>query len=285
MTRVRRLAGLAALLALPAGMAAADCASDAEIAAFVASFAARSPAQALGEGGSMEDALCTQGKLAEALGATLGPVVGYKAGLTSAPAQERFGASGPVRGLLYRDMMLENGAEVPLAFGAVPMFEADLILVVGDAGINAATTPEDAMAHVAAVRPFIELPDLALAEGEPLDALTLTAMGVGARLGVLGAAIPVEDPAAAAAALGAMTVTVRGADGGVLAEAPGAAVLGHPANAALWLVSQGVTLAPGDLVSVGSFGPLLPPAKAGGGATVTYAGLPGDPEVSVVFRE
>jgi 2-oxo-hept-3-ene-1,7-dioate hydratase len=285
MARVTRLAGVAALLVLPAGMAAAECASDAEVAAFVESRAARAPAKALGAGGSMEDALCTQGKLAAALTDDLGPVIGYKAGLTSAPAQERFGASEPVRGVLYRDMMLEDGAEVPLDFGAVPLFEADLILVVGDAAINAATTPEEVMAHVSEVRPFMELPDLAVAEGEPVDPVTLTAMGVGARLGVLGAAIAMEDPAAMSEALAGMTVTVRGADGSVMAESPGAAVLGHPANAVLWLVSKGVELAPGDLVSVGSFGPLLAPAEAGGGASVTYAGLPGDPQVSVVFVE
>jgi 2-oxo-hept-3-ene-1,7-dioate hydratase len=32
-------------------------------------------------------------------------------------------------------------------------------------------------------------------------------------------------------------------------------------------------------------GPLPPPAEAGGGASVTYAGLPGDPVVSVVVAE
>jgi 2-keto-4-pentenoate hydratase len=69
----------------------------------------------------------------------------------------------------------------------------------------------------------------------------------------------------------------------VLAEAPGAAVLGNPVNSALWLASTGVAFQPGDLISVGSIGPLIPPAKAMGAATVTYAGLPGDPSVSVIF--
>jgi 2-oxo-hept-3-ene-1,7-dioate hydratase len=278
--------GMVGLLALaPAGGAAAACATDAEVAAFAASFLARTPAAALGAGGDLADARCTQEKLVATLSQTMGPVVGFKAGLTSTPAQERFGATEPVLGVLYRDMMLEDGAEVPAAFGAAPLFEADLILVVGDAGVNDATTPAEVMAHVAEVRPFIELPDLALAPGEPMTAATITAMGVGARLGVLGAALPVEDPQAMADALEAMTVTVRAADGTVMAEAPGGAVLGHPANAALWLRSQGIAFAPGDLISVGSFGPLLPPAEAGGRASVTYAALPGDPVVSVVFAE
>lgn len=277
---------LSLLVALAAASPAlADCASDDEIAAFVAAFEAKTPAHALAVGGSMEDALCSQEKLVAALTPLLGPVVGYKAGLTSKPAQERFGASEPVRGVLYRDMLLADGAEVPVKFGTVPMVEADLILVVADDGINAATTPEEVMAHVSEVRPFIELPDITLGKGEPITPVTLTAMGVGIRLGVMGAGIAVTDPAAMARALGEMKVSLRGGDGAVLVEAPGAAVLGHPANSVLWLRENGVTFKPGDLVSVGSFGPLTPAAKTAGGASVTYEGLPGDPMVHVRFTQ
>lgn len=274
---------LAALLA--AGTASADCAGDAEISAYVDAYLSRTPAKALGADGSLEDALCTQGKLIAALEPEMGPVVGYKVGLTSKPAQEHFGVSEPVMGVLYRDMLLEDGAEVPAGFGTVPLIEADLLLVVGDNGIREATTPDEVVAHLSALRPFIELPDLTFAEGEPVNGITLTAIGVAARLGVVGTDIPVEDPAAISQALASMTVTLAAADGTTLTEAPGAAVLGHPANAVLWLMSKGVTLRAGDVVSVGSFGPLLPIAKAGDGATLTYAGLPGDPTVSVRFAD
>jgi 2-oxo-hept-3-ene-1,7-dioate hydratase len=140
------------------------------------------------------------------------------------------------------------------------------------------------MAHISAVRPFIELPDLTLTKGQPITGVTLTAMGVAVRLGVLGAPIPVEDPNAMLDALAAMKVTVKAGDGSVMAEAPGSAVLGNPVNSVLWLMKSGVTLKKGDLVSVGSIGPLLPPAKAGSGASVTYDGLPGNPTVSVKFK-
>ena len=283
MTRIALSAAIAALAL--ATTAQADCASDAEIDAFVASFTAKTPARALGSGGSMEDALCTQAKLVAVLSQSMGPVVGYKAGLTSKPAQDRFGTTEPVRGVLYRDMLLPDGASVPVKFGAIALLEGDLLLVIGDAAINDATTPEAAIAHIASVRPFIELPDLALAQSEPINGETITAMGVGARLGVMGADIPVTDPAAMLAALGSMTVTVRSADGAVMAEAPGAAVLGNPVNSVLWLMSKGITLKPGDLISVGSFGPLLSPAKTGGMATVSYDRLPGNPTVSVTFTE
>lgn len=267
-----------------ASQATADCASDAEVAGFVQDYLSNTATSALVPDGTMDDALCTQAKLVTAMEPHLGPVVGYKAGLTSKPAQERFGASEPVQGVLFRDMMLEDGATVPIQWGARPVFEADLILVVGDAAINEADTPQGVMAHISSVRPFIELPDLTLAEGEPITPVTLTAIGVAPKLGILGSDIPVSDPAAMTQALENMTVTLSAADGEVLAQAPGAAVMGHPANAALWLMSKGIEFKPGDLISVGSFGPLFPPAKGNGGASVTYDGLPGNPTVSVNFE-
>jgi 2-oxo-hept-3-ene-1,7-dioate hydratase len=267
----------AAIIAVGPVAAAAACATDDEVAAFVEAHASKTPAKALGADGTLEDALCTQAKVRAALEQQLGPVIGYKAGLTGPAAQERFGVSEPVMGVLYRDMMLEDGATVPAAFGARPMFEADLILVVGNAAINEATTPEEAIRHISEVRPFIELPDLMYAEGEPITAETLTAMGVGARLGVLGEPIAVEDPEAMLQALGGMTVRVTNAKGEALAEAPGSSVLGNPVNSVLWLASKGVEFEPGDMVSVGSIGPLMPPEKAGGKATVTYEDCPTEP--------
>ncbi|CUK08035.1 2-keto-4-pentenoate hydratase [Ruegeria denitrificans] len=262
----------------------ADCATETQVDQYVQDYLTNTPTVALSADGTMDDALCTQAKIVHALEPHMGPVIGYKAGLTSAPAQERFGAAEPVQGVLFRDMMLEDGATVPVTWGARPVFEADLVLIVGDVGINQATTPSEVIAHITAIRPFIELPDLTLAEGEPITPVTLTAIGVAPKLGVLGSDIPVSDPEAMTQALADMTVSLSAADGEVLAQAPGAAVLGHPANAALWLMSKGIEFQPGDLISVGSFGPLVPPAKGKGGASVTYAGLPGDPTVRVVFE-
>ncbi len=281
--RMHGLAVLCALATLTDVPAMADCASEDEVNQFAADYIARKPAKALGANGDMVDALCTQARLVEVLSEHMGPVIGYKAGLTSAPAQDRFGASEPVRGVLYRDMMLESGATVEVPWGTVPMLEADLVLEIGDSAVNWATSPQEVMENIRSVRPFIELPDLVLASGEPMTAETITAMGVGARRGVLGAEIPIEDVAALTTALAEMQVTLRDGAGETVVSAPGTAVLGHPAETILWLHEAGVTFKAGDLVSVGSFGPLVPPSKLSGGARVVYEGLPGDPEVSVLF--
>ncbi len=283
----RRNGVIFALLVTTLGLAAAEshagCESKEAVARFARDYLAKQPTEALGAGGSLVDALCTQARLAEVLAEAMGPVIGYKAGLTSAPAQARFGASEPVRGLLYRDMMLMDGATVELPWGAVPMVEADLILEIGDSAVNAATTPLEVMRHVRAVYPFIELPDLALAEGQPMTPETITAMGVGARLGILGAAIEVRDAEAMTSSLAEMQVEIRDGAGEVRDSIPGSAVLGHPAESILWLHEAGVTFKAGDLVSVGSFGALMPPASLKGALRLRYAGLPGDPEVAVLF--
>ena len=114
-------------------------------------------------------------------------------------------------------------------------------------------------------------------------ALISRAINAGARRGVLGAPIAVEQSDAFLRSLAEMEVTVTGEGGAELAAAKGSAVLGHPLNSVLWLVQSGVSLAPGDYVSVGSIGPLLPPA-AGQTVTATYRGLPGDPQVTVSFE-
>jgi len=275
---------LALALAATAGLAApawAACPDDATIDAFVADWQAKTPSTALGAVDSMEDALCAQGKIVERLAASLGPVVGHKAGLTSKATQERFGVGEPVRGVLLRDTLLDDGATVPAGFGARPLFEADLILVVASDAVNDATTPAEALSHISEIRPFIELPDLAVAKEVTLDGKLITAINVAARLGIVGE--PVDVYPGVLEMLAGMTVKVVDGEGTELASTPGSAVLGNPVESVLWLVRNGVKLKAGDMVSVGSIGPLLPP-KPGMEVTVRYLGLPGDPEVSVAFE-
>jgi len=273
-------------LAVATGVARAACPDDAAIARFVEDWSAKRPGKALPVENAA-DARCAQEKVVAALQSSLGEPVGYKAGLTSKAAQERFKADGPVSGVLLEEMLLESGASLPVAYGARPLWEADMLLVVNDEGINDAKTPEEAVRHISAMRPFIELPDLALAEGEPLDAVQLSAINVGARLGVAGAEVPLDGSPETLKALTETKIVATDASGAVLAEATGAATLGSPLHAVVWLVEDlaktGRRLAAGDLVSVGSFTPLTAP-KAGQEVTVRYEGLPGTPEVSVRFE-
>lgn len=275
---------IGAALAL-AGPVQAACLSDVDAAALVANYMARKPA-ANPEGLSAADGECTRAKVNRFLEQQLGKPVGYKAGLTNPAVQKRFNHDSPVWGVLYAPMLLRNGATVEAAFGARPLFEADMLVRVSDAGINRAKTPAEVLGHIDQVIPFVELPDLMVQAPPKLNGAAINAINVGARLGVLGTPIAVQRTAAFSDALRDFQAVVKGG-GAELDRGKGSDVLGHPLNAVVWLVQdmarEGRALKKGDLVSLGSFSKLLPP-KAGLAVEVTYQGLPGNPSVTVNFK-
>jgi 2-keto-4-pentenoate hydratase len=270
----------------PAGASHAACLSDIEAAAMVANYLAGTPA-ANPEGLSTADGECSRAKVNKFLQQQTGAkVIGYKAGLTNPAVQKRFNASAPVYGVLYQPMMLQDGVTVDAKFGARPLYEADLLVRVRDAGVNQAKTPEEVVRHIDQVIPAIELPDLVVAAPPKLNGAAIAAINVGARYFVMGTPIPVVPTTPVAEALRTMVVVVSGAEG-EQDRGKGSDVLEHPLNAVIWLAQelkrQGQPLKKGDLVSVGSFSKLLPP-KPGQKITVQYQGLPGNPVVSVNFK-
>jgi 2-keto-4-pentenoate hydratase len=281
------------LLLLGAGLGAlalnvhAACPSDVDTALMTARYANRQAVPNPPADMSMADALCGRDKFTAFLGQNAGKVVGYKAGLTNPAVQKRFNHASPVRGTLFEKMLLKDGAEVPAAFGARPVFEADIVMEVKDAGINKAKTPLEALQHISRIYPFIELPDLLVEDPSKITGPSLVYSNVGARLGVLGKPIEVKATPELVSALGNMTVKLVDQDGKELDTAKGSAILDQPLNAVLWLVKDlngsGIALKKGDLLSLGSFSRLLP-TKPGTGAKAIYEGLPGNPTVSVRFK-
>lgn len=289
-----RLAGAILLGGLLAGCASTPldvpgCPTGAQIDELVRRYIALQPAPNPALGMSTEAAACGRDRFTDRLDLHLGRVVGYKAALTSDALQKRFNASGPVRGTLFEKMIVDDGASVPANFGARPMFEADLVIVVRDSGIHQALTPHDVMEHISAIRPFIELPDLVVQDPTKFDAGALAAINAAARMGVLGAPVRVDGPDPALAdALRDMTVRLVDVDtGATLDSGKGSATLDHPLNAVMWLAADlrrsGITLRPGDMLSLGSFTKLFP-SRPGMRVKAVYEGLPGDPSVSVSFR-
>mgnify|MGYP000879275371 CR=1 FL=1 len=291
-----RRTAIALLLAaaLPASFAVpalAACPDATVIGRLAADWASMTPSGGLAKDMSMADAECGRDKLVAEIAKTQGRLVGYKAGLTNKAVQQRFGYDAPVRGNLYEKMLLQDGAEVPAKFGARAVFEADLVVEVKDEGINAAKTPAEVLAHVSKIYPFIELPDLVLDPKETLNGPAIAAINVGARLGVLGK--PIAAEASHLEPLAKMTVILRddsdvSAPGGKeLGKGPGSAILDHPLNAVIWIAQDvaksGGKLRAGDLLSLGSFSPLVPP-KPGMAIRVTYEGFPGTPSVTVRFK-
>lgn len=282
------LSGVALTAALSwHGDARAACPSRERVNTLLRFMDAKEPVRGLRVDLTASDGECGRQRLVERLESSENRIVGYKAGLTSRAVQERYGATGPVRGVLLEKMLLTDGAEVPANYGARPLYEAGLMVVVKDPGIHKARTPLAVLHSLSRVVPFIELPDILVAEGEKLSAPLIVSLNVGARLGVVGKGIPAQATPEFAAALAAMRVVVSDPGGKELASGKGAAILDHPLNAVLWLVQDleksRIQLKPGDMLSLGSFtAPLVP--RPGLTVTVRYEGLPGNLSVSVRFR-
>lgn len=277
-------AAIFASLAAPAltAPALAACPDGAAVDALAADLAAYEPATLEAVPETMEDALCMQSMLVERLTAEGGEPIGYKVGLTSKPAQERFGATAPVRGVLLDGMIEEDGATVG-RFASRGLFEADMLVTVRSDEINLATTPMEVLRHLESVQPFIELADLVVAEGQPLTPETITGFNVGARAGVAGDEVRARPTEAFLDELRTMTVRMSTSSEGEVLSVPGAAVLGHPLEAVLWLLNDGVKLEAGDVVSLGSFG-APQPARPGQTVTVAYEGLANSPSVNVTLE-
>ncbi|MFS4437645.1 hydratase [Paracoccaceae bacterium GXU_MW_L88] len=208
---------------------------------------------------SMEDATCAAASFEEVLIAAYGDPVGVKVGFTSAPAQEAFGVDAPVAGPLYQPMILEDGAEVSLAGTRSPLYEADLVVTVEDAeALMAATSRIEAAMALDEIRPFIELPDMALEEGVQPTGLLMAAYGVMPWRGVMGEGVRVKDLEDPLGALAAMTVDLK-LDGESVSTGTGEMLLGHPLDVVLFLIeSGGFELSNGSVISLGSLSPLTP---------------------------
>jgi 2-oxo-hept-3-ene-1,7-dioate hydratase len=226
----RALAVLLLNVALRAGAACPDASA---IAAYVADFQVPRVSKGFGNDLTQADAECARRKLVPELTRVLGAVVGYKAAFTNPETQKRMGVAEPAWATMFAKNMVQSGARVPAKFGALPRYEADFLVVVKDEKLADATKPLEALQHISAVMPFIELPDLML-EGTP-SATAFISTNVGFRGGVLGPRVPVEATQAFLDSLANMTVVMtEDSSGKEVGRARGSATE-HPIHAVLWL--------------------------------------------------
>jgi 2-keto-4-pentenoate hydratase len=289
---IQRITCLATLACMP--VLSLACMTDEQVTALMASYTAKTPA-ANPEGLDAAAGNCSRNKLTALMEKQGVKLVGYKAGLTNPAVQKRFNATEPVWGKLYDNMLLKDGAQVDAAFGARPLFEADMLVRVKSSHINSAKTPMEVLEAIDQIIPFVELPDLVVQAPPRLNGAAIEAINVGARLGVVGQSIAVPTTRAERYQMldalrdmqVTMTDTTAGAVGANLGGGKGSDILEHPLNAVVWLAQalskQGLAMQPGQLISLGSFSPLVP-TKAGLAVTVTYAGLPGAQPVKLSFK-
>jgi 2-keto-4-pentenoate hydratase len=280
---VRAIQTLMLLAVLDANAA---CPGYNEVLNYIDSYWRRTSLQPFPNVTKLSDAYCAQALVAAEIGWHMGTPAGYRVTLTSAELQQAHGIDHPVRGFLFKRMFLNSGDSIPADFAKAPVISVDLIAVVKGSTFQRAATARELIQHIDHFIPIIHLSDSVGGDTHSVSAMDLIATNLGARFAVLGDPIPVDGNSGFVEKLSAMRVVTSNAQGKELNSVQGSAILGNPLNALHWLGRDleynAQRVQPGDLLSVGQFGPSVA-VRAGDEIKVQYFGLPGNPIVSVRF--
>ena len=182
-------------------------------------------------------------------------IAGRKIGLTAKAVQAQLGVNQPDFGVLFADMQIPDGGTLDPAKTLQPRVEAEVALVLARPLNNPDATLEDIIAATDHAVPALEIVDSRIADWKISFADTVADNGSSAFY-VLGT----EPKKLAGLDLYTcgMAMTVNGE---IVSLGAGAACLGHPLNAALWLVrtlaSFGDGLQAGDVILTGALGPMV----------------------------
>lgn len=185
-------------------------------------------------------------------------LVGRKIGLTSKAVQQQLGVDQPDYGALFADMEVATGGEVQDTKLIQPRIEAEIAIVLDRDLEEPDVTMGELMGAVAYAVPALEIVDSRIRDWKITILDTVADNGSSARF-VLGAA-PKRLTDIDLEACGMMMTR----NGAIVSVGSGAACLGHPLKAALWLAramaAAGEPLRAGSVVLTGALGPVSPAA-------------------------
>lgn len=225
-------------------------------------------------------AYAVQRRLTEVRLASGARVVGRKIGLTSPAVQQQLGVDQPDFGVLFDDMDLttpSGTAGVPMSRLLQPKVEAEIAFVLGADLDDGPLDLAQIRAAVDVAVPALEIVDSRVA-GWDISFADTVADNASSGLFVLGserASLQAFRPVEAA-----MEMTL---DGEVASTGTGAACLGNPLAALMWLAvtarALGHPLRAGQLVLSGALGPMVPVTTG----SVVEAHITGLGSVAAVF--
>lgn len=230
----------------------------------IAPLSSRGPAFSLG------DAYLVQQRFIERRLQAGESVIGKKIGLTSRAVMNMLGVDQPDFGQLLSGMLYNDGESVPVSSLIAPRAEGEIAFVLKRDLIGPGLTAADVLAATEGVMACFEVVDSRIADWK----------------------IQIQDTVADNAScgvfvLGNQLVSPRGLDlslvgmaleknGELVATGAGAASLGHPVNAMVWLANKlgslGIPLKAGEVILSGSLAALVP-VKAGDCLHMSLGGL------------
>lgn len=228
------------------------------------------PLTATYEGMSLDDAYAVQlAQVAErtARGRT---VIGHKVGLTSRAMQELLGVDDPDYGHLFDDFLRAEHEQIPTTSFLQPRIEPEIGFVLKAPLQGPDVTVDDALAAIDYVVPSLEIVDSRIEDWKItlLDTIADNASSGAAVLGATHTAVHTVDLA--------LSECVFTRNGEVIGSGAGAAVLGSPVNALVWLANtlgtRGVALEAGHVILPGAVCAMVP-VEAGDTFTATFSGL------------
>jgi 2-keto-4-pentenoate hydratase len=204
---------------------------------------------------SLADAYAVQELNTQAALAQGRRLVGRKIGLTSVAVQQQLGVDQPDFGMLFADMEYRDGDTIDSRRLIQPKAEGEIAFVLGRDLPNADTTLGELINAVDFVLPALEIVDSAI-EDWKITLVDTVADNASSALYVLGKT-PVK--------LDALDLSLEGMvlekNGRQASIGVGAACLGNPLDACLWLARTmaevGRPLQAGDVLLSGALGPMV----------------------------
>lgn len=206
-------------------------------------------------------------------------IVGRKIGLTSTAVQEQLGVHQPDFGILFDDMALSSGDHYPADAVSQPRIEAEIAFVLAEDLIDGPLDQAQVRSAIDHAVAALEICGSRIADWDISFADTVSD-NASAGAYVLGTETRTLDEFEPREVEMAMSI-----DGETVSTGTGAACLGDPIDAVVWLARQarelGDPLRAGQVILSGALGPMRP-VSAGNTVEATVSGLG---SVQVTFNE